>query len=132
MPKIPHPGTFSREAAPDFLLSVLSSICQTYGQTFSWYTSSKGRVWLTLKGRDPIIFTTSVECPLDAPIDRTLDALVVLFASHIPKVQQVAPPLVTWINAKSIGDQVDDAWKFVSTLDLVTLGPIDQEEEPIG
>lgn len=121
---------FTQAEAPDYLLSLLSAVCGKYGQTFSWYTSTKGRMWLTLKGRDPIVYTTSVECDLAASVEATLDALVVLFATHIPKVQQVAPPLVSWITSKAIPAQVEEAWAFCNGLDLDTLGPLDEEVMP--
>ena len=111
------------------LLDLLSRVCNKYAQTFSWYTSTKGRVWLTLKGRDPITYSTSVECAMDASVEETFNALSVLIAAHFGKVIQVEPPLVTWISRHETAKHLDRARIYV--LDLYN-GVLTATEAPVA
>lgn len=88
------------------LLSLLAVICGRSGHTFSWYTSKKGRVWLTLKGFYPTVYSTSVESTPSPSYVQTVDALMVLYAHHVPKLRDEDPPLTTWLNAKDVQDKL--------------------------
>lgn len=101
---------------PQALLSLMAVICSRNGHTFSWYTSKKSRVWLTIKGFYPALYSTSVEV-LSIHTDKlTFDAIIVLMAKHIPKLLQDVPPLTTWHNAKEVTEAIDDAAVYVNDL----------------
>jgi hypothetical protein len=75
----------------------------------SWYTSKKGRVWLTVKGWQPVVYSTSVELDTTLPDQEVLDAFNVCLSEHIYKLGQERPPLTTWITRKAVASLLEDA-----------------------
>lgn len=128
MPKNTKPRTDEQGNLGEQLLDLLTRICITKEQTFSWYTSSKGRAWLQLKGKSPIPYTTAVECKLDASLQSTYDALTVLISAHFPKVLEEEPPLVSWLNTKAIGEQLERGRAYCAALYLGVLDVAEDEE----
>lgn len=86
----------SQMHTPTAVLSLLSWLAQVEGQTFSWYTSKKGRTWLTFKHNGTPTYSTSAEYPDDLSDEQTLDTIVMLVSHHLPKVLDIAPPVTTW------------------------------------
>jgi len=109
LPVIQEPGDWT-------LLSLLAAITNRAGQTFSWYTSKKGRVWATLKGFKPVQFSTSVELLPSFSDEQVFDALKVLYTQHFPKVSLERPPLPTWIPARDIPDYLTEARMYVADI----------------
>lgn len=116
MPNISHIGRPIHERSAMTLLSLLSVICSRNGHTFSWYTSKKRRVWLSLKGFRPITYATAVEVPPDVTDEQMFDAIKVLFAAHFPKLMEEVPPLPTWISTRDVIERLDSANKLVQDL----------------
>lgn len=103
-------------AVPQHVLDVLSSVVVRAGHSLSWYTSKKGRTWLTLKGFQPTVYTTSVEYDRTNPQTDIDHAFMVLLYRHWPKLIQETPPLTTWDTARAAVDLQEDAEAWISTL----------------
>lgn len=87
----------SPDTSLERLLEALSSVVIHEGHTLSWYTSKKGRIWVTLKGFVPTVYSTSIELDTEASQDEQTTAFAVLLYKHYLKVTQVEPPLSTWV-----------------------------------
>ena len=114
-----------RQPVPPYVLDVLSSIVVRAGHSLSWYTSKKGRTWLTLKGFQPTVYTTSVEYDRTNDSVTVDDAFMVLLYKHWPKLLQVAPPLTTWDTARAVTDLVEEAQAWLATLADAGVPPVD-------
>jgi hypothetical protein len=110
-PSIPEPRVPLEQ-----VLAALSSIVVSYGHSLSWYTSKKGRIWITLKGFSPIQYTTSAECDPHGTEKGTWDTFIVLMYCHYPKLFQEEPPLPTWLTMKAVSDMYDEAYAWLDTL----------------
>jgi len=113
------------------VLTLLSHIVIKNGHSLSWYTSKKGRVWLTLKGFDPTTYTTSVEHSTDGNNHSALESFLVCMYKHWPKHMLTDPPLNTWLTLRAVADELPAAkvWieKLMTEVDLDT-GEIRQEQ----
>lgn len=110
------------------LLELLSSIIAREGHSLSWYTSRKGRMWITLKGFNPATYTTSVEVAEPDNLAAVQDAWHVLLWAHYPKVAQLSAPLNTWLTSRAVADALGEAQTWLDSLpshvDLAT-GEVD-------
>lgn len=97
MPKNTATGKIPPDATLERLLDALSSVVIDEGHTLSWYTSKKGRVWVTLKGFVPTVYSTSMELDTEMSQEEQTTAFAVLLYKHYLKVTQVEPPLSTWV-----------------------------------
>ncbi len=98
------------------ILSLCACIVTRSGHTLSWYTSRKGRVWITLKGFTPTVYSTSTECVQSVPDSEMLDTFAVLMAHHLPKLQGDVPPLTTWVTRKDITDTLHSSIEYLNTV----------------
>lgn len=105
-----------RDPIPPHVLDVLSSVVVRAGHSLSWYTSKKGRTWLTLKGFQPTVYTTSVEYDRSDDTITIDEAFMVLLYRHWPKLTEVTPPLTTWDTTRAVADLVDEAQAWLTTL----------------
>lgn len=102
-------------------LNLLSLICTVEGNTFSWYSSKKGRNWLACKSNGTPTYTTSVEYSGTPDSQETLDALAVLMSIHFRKLAQVEPPVPTWVNLQSMREQAPNAWEHLKKTSVMFL-----------
>lgn len=109
MPKNSTSGTNIPADKFSAVVSLLNAIVTRNGHSLTWYTSRKGRVWVTLKGFQPAIYTTSAECATSSPDQETLDTFMVLMWKHIPKLQGIEPPVNTWVTRKQVEDELTEA-----------------------
>ena len=103
------------ESAIERVLDALSAVVARSGHSLSWYSSKKGRIWITLKGFQPTIYTTSAECTTMASYRDALDTFVVCIYHHFPKLTQEAPPLTTWLTDKAVQDTKLAAYQWLAT-----------------
>lgn len=99
-----------QDATSEALLGLLMAFCSTMGQTFSWYTSRAGRQWLALKSNRPYQYATNVEYQGTTNDKDMLDTFALLYAAHLDKVLEIAPPVSTWISGQRTLTERDDAW----------------------
>lgn len=116
MVKNTPPSTLSQDYHAEAVLSLLAAIVCRNGHSLSWYTSKKGRVWITLVGHSPIRYTTSSECMSSTSDVELLDAMFVMMHHHLPKLMGDAPPLPTWITRKAIDEDKVAAVQFCSAI----------------
>lgn len=114
-----------------FVITALTMICSVYKQTFSWYVSKKGRVWLAFKGHDMTLYSTSAECVSPYTDRGSLDTLSVLLAEHLPKVLQIAPPVTSWHGGSHTPEEVARAWLACEELWARLVQELPDEYAPI-
>lgn len=116
MSKNTHTDINGQVAHQEAVLSLLTAIVTRAGHSLSWYTSKKGRVWITLKGFSPTPYTTSGETVPNATDEQALDTFEVLIAAHVRKLWEIEPPLTTWHTSQAIVQASNDAHDFVQAL----------------
>lgn len=120
-------------AIPQHVLDVLSSCVVRAGHSLSWYHSKKGRVWITLRGFYPTLYTTSVEYDRSNP-DMTIEqTFMVLLYRHWPKLTQQQPPLSTWDTSKATRDLYDvaEAWLTILVQEGIPLVDTFDPDTPV-
>lgn len=116
---MPRTRNLANESNQQPVLDALSWFLLQKGCSLSVYLSRKGRGWLTLKGYDPITYTTSVEVnPRSSGVELG-DAFVVLMREHFPKVIQQVPPLNSWITLKASGDKLEAARTWLDRMEYL-------------
>lgn len=91
------------------VLDLLSSVIIQHGDSLSWYTSKKGRIWITLKGFRPTTYTTSVEYDAKLNAATIMEAYIVVLYHHMKKLALIEPPLNTWLVTRAVADQCSEA-----------------------
>jgi len=114
-----------------FVITALTMICSVYKQTFSWYVSKKGRVWLAFKGHDVTLYSTSAECVSPYTDRGSLDTLAVVLAQHLPKVLQVAPPITSWHGGSHTPEEVAEEWETCQQLWAQLIEQLPEEYAPL-
>jgi len=103
------------DSAIENVLEALSSVVAKAGHSLSWYSSKKGRIWITLKGFSPTVYTTSAECTTMSSYRDALDTFVVCLYHHFPKLTQVEPPVTTWLTDKAVEETKLRAYQWLAT-----------------
>jgi len=110
MVKNTQAGTSGQENTEAFVLGLCSLMCQAEGHTFSWYTSKKGRVWLTFKQNGTLSYSTSVEYDASLSEHKTLDIFALLVSTHIRKLTGRTAAVTTWLGGHHTAEEYAEAW----------------------
>lgn len=116
MPKIPDSRPGDQLTLQDAFIGLLTRICHANQHTFSWYTSKRGRTWISFKGFSPTIYSTAVELPARFSEKHTFDALEVLLAKHLPKLLQEEPPITSWLNERAAAEALPASREYCASL----------------
>ena len=130
MPKNTRTRTPGQVPSSEAILGLLAAFCSTMGQTFSWYSSKAGRQWLALKNNRPYQYATNVEYQGTTNDSDMLDTFALLYAAHIEKVLEIAPPVPSWISGQRSVEEKEAAWAKLESLYPEVRAKADREGWP--